>query len=189
MNDIIGLDVVCQSLLSGKIRSGMVNGVECGSLVDAVALFRPDIKNPRQYWKDHKAQIMAKDSVVSDLDTTDKAVISEANPELVANLYQLQLEAADGKKYKTDVAPDWFLVYVGLTINQDFRIWMAKNSVTPADIRYRMGNFARSRGGFAADAIHLLMNGDISEPETPWESQGYRGKPLLKANNYLLEDE
>ena len=58
------------------------------SIVDIVAiLIEKDYQAARKYWKVLKGRI-----------------VKEGNNELVTNCYQLKLEAADGKKYKTDVA-------------------------------------------------------------------------------------
>ena len=58
------------------------------SVVDIVAiLIEKDYKAARKYWKVLKGRI-----------------VKEGNDELVTNCYQLKLESADGKKYKTDVA-------------------------------------------------------------------------------------
>ena len=58
------------------------------SVVDIVAiLIEKDYQSARKYWKVLKGRI-----------------VKEGNNELVTNCYQLKLEAADGKKYKTDVA-------------------------------------------------------------------------------------
>ena len=58
------------------------------SVVDIVAiLIEKDYQSTRKYWKVLKGRI-----------------VKEGNNELVTNCYQLKLEAADGKKYKTDVA-------------------------------------------------------------------------------------
>ena len=58
------------------------------SVVDIVAiLIEKDYQSARKYWKVLKGRI-----------------VKEGNNELVTNCYQLKLESADGKKYKTDVA-------------------------------------------------------------------------------------
>lgn len=58
------------------------------SVVDIVAiLIEKDYQAARKYWKVLKGRI-----------------VKEGNDELVTNCYQLKLESADGKKYKTDVA-------------------------------------------------------------------------------------
>ena len=58
------------------------------SVIDIVAiLIEKDYQSARKYWKVLKGRI-----------------VKEGNNELVTNCYQLKLEAADGKKYKTDVA-------------------------------------------------------------------------------------
>ena len=58
------------------------------SVVDIIAiLIEKDYQTARKYWKVLKGRI-----------------VKEGNNELVTNCYQLKLEAADGKKYKTDVA-------------------------------------------------------------------------------------
>lgn len=58
------------------------------SVVDIIAiLIEKDYQSARKYWKVLKGRI-----------------VKEGNNELVTNCYQLKLESADGKKYKTDVA-------------------------------------------------------------------------------------
>ena len=58
------------------------------SVVDIIAiLIEKDYQSARKYWKVLKGRI-----------------VKEGNSELVTNCYQLKLESADGKKYKTDVA-------------------------------------------------------------------------------------
>jgi hypothetical protein len=130
-----GMDCVANLIHDGFIRPIDVNGEQYGSLVDVMEVFS-GTKNPRQYWKDHKKQILTDD------------------PELVENVYQLKLPAADGKNYKTDVAPLWVCVFVALTINHDFRKRLAK--FTASEIKYRMGNVARG-SEWAADSIHRQM--------------------------------
>jgi hypothetical protein len=103
-------------------------------------------KNPRQYWKDHKDAILADD------------------PELVANLYQLKLVAADGKLRLTDVAPLKTCVFVALTINHDLRKQFA--GISAAQIAYRMSNIAKGME-WAADTIHQqLVDGNLLEDES-----------------------
>lgn len=136
-----GMDSVHNLIQDGFIRPIEVNGELYGSLVDIITIFKSDIKNPRQYWKDHKQQILAKDDGTPD-------------PELVANLYQLKIPAADGKKYKTDVAPLWVCVYIAMTINQEFRKRLAK--FTAVEIKHRMVNVARGME-WAADTTHAAL--------------------------------
>lgn len=58
------------------------------SVVDIIAiLIEKDYQSARKYWKVLKGRI-----------------VKEGYNELVTNCYQLKLESADGKKYKTDVA-------------------------------------------------------------------------------------
>ncbi len=140
----LGLDAFSQVVIANQDRIVMVNGEPCGSPIDVIAKFK-DVKNPRQYWKDHKKQLLSKDPDVKN---------SEPDPELVANLYQLKIPAADGKLYKTDLAPLWVCIYIAATINQPFRKGLAK--FTAADIKYRMVNVANGYE-WAADGIHEIV--------------------------------
>src|SRR5262245_2515094 len=79
-----GMDAVGNLIPDGVIRPILVNGEQYASLVDIIRVFKPDIKNSRQYWKDHKKDLLSRDDGSED-------------PELVANLYQLKVRAADGK--------------------------------------------------------------------------------------------
>jgi hypothetical protein len=72
----VGLDAVANLIHDGFIRPIVVNGEQYGSLVDVMSVFS-GAKNPRQYWKDHKRQLLHDD------------------PELVENLYRLKLPASD----------------------------------------------------------------------------------------------
>jgi len=158
-----GMDKLSIQITRGNIRTVAVGGEVYGSVVDVIAIFRPENKNPRQYWKDHKAQILAKDP--------DENGVVKPDDELVANLYQLKLTAGDGKERLTDVAPLWVLFYIAITVNQEFRKQVAK--FTAAEIKYRMGNVSRGCE-WAADSIHEAMK-TLSPPddETPREAMGY----------------
>lgn len=156
-----GMDCVFNLIQDGHIRPIEVGGRKLGSLVDVVSVFA-GVKNPRQYWKDHKKQLLSKNPLRRN---------AEADPELVANLYQLKLKASDGKSYKTDVAPLWVCVYVAMTINAEFRKRMAK--FTAAEIKYRMGNVSR---GFewAADTIRESLDWStaLDESSDVWTELG-----------------
>lgn len=156
------MDSVHNLIQDGFIRPIKVDGETYGSLVDIIAVFKPNIKNPRQYWKDHKTQILANDDGAPD-------------SELVANLYQLKIPASDGKKYKTDVAPLWVCVYVAMTINQEFRKRLAK--FTAVEIKHRMVNVARGIE-WAADTTHtalveagIEMTFSGNDPDLEWHQR------------------
>lgn len=136
-----GIDCINNLIQDGHLRTILYNGELYGSLINIIQVLKPGIKNHRQYWKDHKRQLLAKDD-------------GEIDPELVANLYQLSLPASDGKMYKTDVAPLMVCVYVAGKINQEF--YKRMSAFTAYGIKYRFLNLASGKE-WHADTVHAKM--------------------------------
>jgi len=158
-----GTDCLWHLVQDGHVRPLLVGGVLHVSMVDVIHAFKRNIKNPRQYWKDHKRALLAKD-------WEDKG--KTPDPELVANLYQLKLPASDGKLYRTDVGTLWLMTYVGGRINQDFYKLITK-SYTMAQLKYRIHNIGRG-AEWAAEYVHGQMeDSDPIEPTSAWEDMGY----------------
>jgi hypothetical protein len=159
-----GTDCLWHLVQDGHVRPLLVGGVLHVSMVDVVHTFKPNIKNPRQYWKDHKRSLLAKD-------WEDKA--KTPDPELVANLYQLKLVAGDGKLRLADVGSLWLMTYVGGRINQDFYKLITK-TYTMVQLKYRIHNISRG-AEWAAEYVHEQMtDSDPIEPTSAFEDMGYR---------------
>lgn len=158
-----GIDALWNLIRDGYIRPIVVDGVERVSMIDVVHVCKPKIVNPRQYWKDHKKQLLS-------LDWDDKA--SEPDPELVANLYQLKLQAPDGKMRLTDVGTFWLFVYVAGRLNQAFYKQITKG-YSLAVLKYRLSNMSRGME-WRGDTNHKEMRDlDPPDPESAWADLGY----------------
>lgn len=159
-----GTDCIWNLIQDGYIRPILVDGLLHVSMVDVVRVFKPKIKNPRQYWKDHKLELLAKDW---------DAKVKTPDPELVAHLYRLKLPASDGKNYRTDVGSLWLLVYVGGRLSQPFYKHITK-SLTLAELRQRVANIARG-AEWRADTNHREM-ADLEPPEplSAYQEMGYQ---------------
>jgi hypothetical protein len=155
----VGLDCISNLFFDGYMRPiAAVNGVPCGSMVDLMTVFS-ESKNPRQYWKDHKAKFIGND---------------EVSKELVENLYRLKVRAPDGKMRETDVAPLWVCIFIAMRMDTpNGRLLareVAKCRATLMDIKYRMGNIGRGME-WAADSIHQDMIDKGSQ--MTWGENGY----------------
>ncbi|MHB8626944.1 MAG: hypothetical protein ACYDBJ_09735 [Aggregatilineales bacterium] len=164
----IGLDVMHTMVTDQRIRSVRgYGGVVYLSIVDLMAIFGEDNRkgnkrktpfNPRRYWSDSKAALLAKDR------------------ELYDSIVQLKLPARDSKLYKTDVAPLWACLFIILLMDTpaatQFKKSVAKGTAamvnrTIAEIKYRALNIANGME-WAADSIHLIME-DLGAPESEVE--------------------
>ena len=96
-----------------KIRTAWVEEIEKWyfSIVDIIAILT-DSENPRRYWSDLKRKLK-----------------QEGANELYENIVQLKLQAADGKRYKTDVADTEQLLRIIQSVPspkaEPFKIWLA----------------------------------------------------------------
>lgn len=158
-----GTDCIWNIIHDGYIRPVVHNGLLHVSMIDTVHVFKPTIKNPRQYWKDHKRALLAQDW---------DSKIKIPDPELVANLYRLKLAATDGKEYLTDVGSLWLFFYVGGRLNQPFYKHMTK-VYSLVQLRYRLNNIAMGME-WAAEYVHSQMK-DLDPPDklNPFEEMGY----------------
>lgn len=158
-----GTDTIWNIIQDGYVRPVVHNGLLHVSMIDTIHVFNPNSKNPRQYWKDHKRALLSQN-------WGEK--IKVPDPELVANLYQLKLTAADGKLRLTDVGSLWLFFYVGGRLNQPFYKHMTK-VYSLVQLRYRLNNIAMGKE-WAAEYVHSQMkNLDPPEHLSAREEQGY----------------
>jgi hypothetical protein len=158
-----GTDCLWNLIQDEHIRPILVDSRLHVSMVDVVRVFKPRIKNPRQYWKDHKRALLAKDWGGDDL-TPD--------PELVANLYRLKLEAADGKMRETDVGSLWLMVYVGGRLNQPFYKHITQ-TYTMSQLRQRLYHIERGAEWAAEYVRQEMAELELPPPARPFEDWGY----------------
>lgn len=150
-----GLDCIGNLITDGHVRPMPYNGEKYVSLVDMMAVFGPEGNDPRVYWNQQKKRLLAKDE------------------ELCQSLIQLPLTAADGKRYKTDVAPLWACVFIVLLMDTSqatlFKKGLAKFVTTPEEIKYRMRNVASGKE-WSADTIHEVAMSlePVPDSELKW---------------------
>ena len=135
------------------------------SVVDVVSVLT-DSNTPRRYWNDLKRKLRAEGSQLSE------------------NIGQLKMEAADGKKYLTDVADAEQVLRLIQSIPskkaEPFKLWLAKvghermqEIENPELAAKRMHDIYLAKG-YSADWVALRMRG-IATRETltdEWKNRG-----------------
>jgi len=144
------------------IRTEVIDGVEYGSIVDVIAKLVPDVKRPNKFWLDHKYELLAKkssfvrrsESVSPETGTTDDNSLPEQDDELWGSIQILKMLSADGKRYKTEVAPAETIMYIAAKIDNRFLKYLVKSKLW--ETRYMLSNIAQGYS-WAADEIHEII--------------------------------
>lgn len=172
LDKAVGMDKVAVLALHPEfVQSELIDGTRYLDMVDLMNIFAADSRkagsrekefNPRRFWNDRKKALLSKDFELSD------------------SIVQLKLPSEDGKMRSTDVAPLWSALLIISFLQTPTSIAFLKaifkgmeSGLTTAEIKYRARNIGKGME-WAADSVHQLMEGDTHEPESAWESAGYR---------------
>lgn len=167
----VGMDAVAiLALYPDLVQSALIDGTRYLDMTDVMNIFAADNReaknldtefDPRKYWNRRKKSLLSKDD------------------ELSHSVGQLKLRSEDGKMRLTDVAPLWSVLLIISFLQTPISITFMKKifkgmetGVTTAEIKCRTRNIGKGLE-WKADEIHLLMNGDGQEYESPDEEIGY----------------